>query len=256
MRPVITIFDATQDYSNGLRLSCVSLATRTAARSVVTGERGTLHVGYAPSPSVDLLPRAMDSFRHSHPEMRVTLHDETSPHMLAGLRTRQFHVALMMQPPRQSASGIELVPLRSFPVVVATSDRHPLAHRRSLQLGDITREPIVVLSRNEYPDYHAMLRRIVGRNYDRMNMVEECDTGMSLIAAVEANRGVAFTIATLRASAGRRLRFIPLGPKSPQTTMGVAYPAGEPPPATRAFLAALQAAATSLARAPAASQPR
>jgi DNA-binding transcriptional LysR family regulator len=172
----------------------------------------------------------------------VILHDETTPRMLGALRARQHQVALMMQPPRQSATGIVFIPLTTFPVVLATAGEHRFARKRQVALADIVSEPFVVFSRSEYSEYHALLRRVLGRNYEQLRIVEECDTGMSLIAGVEANRGVALTIETLRVSAGKRLRFIPIMPR-PDAAMGVAYLAETPTSAAHAFVEVLKAVA-------------
>lgn len=214
-----------------------------AARAVASGGRGELHVGYAPSPSVGLLGRALAALQRTHPLARVVLHDETTPRMLEGLRARELHLALMMQPPGAALAGITFEPLRVWPVVVATSAQHRLNRKRQLSLEEVLREPIVAFSRKEYPDYHALLRRVLGRDYARMRVAEECDTGMSLIAAVEAGRGVAFTIAALSESAGKRLRFVPLKPTL-EAAMGVAYLDRTLSPFAGAFLASLRAAAT------------
>jgi DNA-binding transcriptional LysR family regulator len=217
-------------------------AAVTAARAVATGECGELHVGHAPSPSVGVLPRALIAFRRAHPQIRVQLHDEATPAMLEGLRARTLDIAVMMQPPRSSLGGIEFVPLRTLRLVVATSIEHPLARKRQVALSDVVREPLVVFSRTEYSDYHALLRRVLVRDYAKLRIAEECDTGMTLIAAVEANRGVALTIETLRASAGRRLRFIPIAPPQPRATMGVAHLARDMAPVVRAFVTTMKSA--------------
>ena len=45
------------------------------AKAVAGGKRGEIHVGYAPSLTVELLPRALRCFRESNPGVRVQLHD-------------------------------------------------------------------------------------------------------------------------------------------------------------------------------------
>src|SRR5262245_47380237 len=45
-----------------------------AVRAVANGRRGEIHLGYAPSLTVDLLPRALRAYQEQHPGIQVTLH--------------------------------------------------------------------------------------------------------------------------------------------------------------------------------------
>ena len=45
------------------------------AKAVAGGKRGEIHVSYAPSLTVDHLPRSLRYFRESNPGVRVELHD-------------------------------------------------------------------------------------------------------------------------------------------------------------------------------------
>jgi DNA-binding transcriptional LysR family regulator len=60
-------------------------AATKAVQAVARGERGEIHVGYAPSPTVELLPCTLHAFQNVAPEVRVTLHDLSSEEMLRGL---------------------------------------------------------------------------------------------------------------------------------------------------------------------------
>lgn len=223
-------------------LARVATAVATA-RDAARGGRGTLEIGYAPSPSVGLLPAALLAFQTAAPQVNVQLHDQSSPAMLAGLRDRTLDLAVLMQPPKAALAGLVFAPLKTFALVAAMSPTHPLAAKRRVTVAEVLREPIVLLRREEYADYHALLRRVLGAAYRRLRIAEECDSGMSMIAAIEAGRGVAVTIAALEATAGRRLRFVPLSPPPAPAVLGASWRADETNPAVAKFLASLRAAA-------------
>jgi DNA-binding transcriptional LysR family regulator len=67
------------------------------AKAAARGERGEIHVGYAPSLTVELLPRALRFFQEASPGVRVQLHDLSTQEMLRGLRNEKLHVALLVQ---------------------------------------------------------------------------------------------------------------------------------------------------------------
>lgn len=194
-----------------------------ALRNFASGGQGEVHVGYAPSPSVGILPLILREFRRRTPRVRIVLHDHASPEMLAGLRNGSLHAAFMMEPPARLVRDLVFEKLRAFPLVVAIAPDHPFARRRSVTLKEVLAEPIVAYSRKEFPDYHGLLNRATGGATKRLRLVEECDSGTSLIAAIESGRGIAITSTSLADSSGRRLRFVDLSPPlAGAATLGIA----------------------------------
>ena len=206
-------------------------------RAFASGQGGELHVGYAPSPTVGILPRVLRAFRNVSPGARITLHDLASPEMLAGLRAGRLHAAFMMQPARQAARGITFEQLITYPMVVAVPPDHPFSKRRSVPVAEVLREPLVAYDRKEFPDYHQFLGRTLGAVVKKLRFAGECDGGMSLIAAVESGKGVHVSSSILAKTAGRRLRYIPLAPAPPPTVVGIAYRSTGMLPLTRHLVA-------------------
>lgn len=69
-------------------------------------------------------------------------------------------------------------------------------------------------------------------------IAEEHDSSTSLIAAVEAGRGIALVQQGFEYLTGPRLKVRPLVPALPPFVVGVAYRAGSDSKATEAFVAA------------------
>ena len=44
-------------------------------RSLARGQFGELHIGYSPSPTVEILPPALAAFQKAYPHVNVLLHD-------------------------------------------------------------------------------------------------------------------------------------------------------------------------------------
>ncbi|MBL9128929.1 MAG: LysR family transcriptional regulator [Verrucomicrobiales bacterium] len=193
-------------------------AVRVAARE----QHGELRLGYAPSPSVEILPLLLSAFQRQCPNVRVTLHDHSSPEMLAGLREGQLHAALMMQPSRPAAQGVTFAPLRTYPVGILVPPTHPLARRRAVTVDDAFTEPLVVFSRKEYPDYHEFVARVAGKRLKHLRFAEECDSGPSLMAAIASGKGIAISASVVASAAGARLQFVPLTPAPPPAVVGLA----------------------------------
>jgi DNA-binding transcriptional LysR family regulator len=93
-------------------------------RYVSRGEKGELHIGYAPSLTIKLLPQALKSFQEANPSVRVVLHDFSTEEMLNGLREGELQMALLKHPPDKSLRGLTFEELNRFAVRVATNRTH------------------------------------------------------------------------------------------------------------------------------------
>jgi DNA-binding transcriptional LysR family regulator len=194
-----------------------------ATRAIAAGREGELHIGYAPSPTVEILPKLLRAFRKAQPRVRVVLHDHSSPEMLAGLRDGRLQAAVMMQPSKHAALGIVFAPLQAYAINVAVAPRHPFACRRSVSLEELRAEPLAAYARKEFPDYHHFLERIVGCSTSKLRIGVECDSGPSLIAAVESGNGVCICASVFALTAGKRLKFLPVVPAPAPAIVGVAH---------------------------------
>src|SRR5713226_6001151 len=94
-------------------------------KAVASGQRGEIHVGYAPSLTVELLPRALKFFQEANPGVRVQLHDLSTQEMLRGLRDGKLDVALLVQVSPKVLTGLVFEELLRYPVCVALHPAHP-----------------------------------------------------------------------------------------------------------------------------------
>jgi len=123
-------------------------------RALARGEYGELHVGYAPSPTVEILPPALAAFQKTVPRVKVLLHDLASDELIAGLQNGRLELAIMVQPAGLT-TGIQFEVMRTYPLCVAMTAVHPFARMKSIPLEQLATEPLVVLRRKEYPDLIA-----------------------------------------------------------------------------------------------------
>ena len=192
------------------------------ARAFATGERGELHVGYAPSPTVELLPRALHAFHGEASGVRVVLHDQTSEEMLRGLHDGKLDVALMVRPMPREQRGLTFHALASYPFCVAVPPRHPLARAKLVELTTLIGKPLVSYSRREYPEYQEWLDELFAPTGQAPIISEEHDSVTSLITAIEAGRGLALVPSILACMAGPRLRLREINPAPAPLIVGVA----------------------------------
>jgi LysR family transcriptional regulator, benzoate and cis,cis-muconate-responsive activator of ben and cat genes len=209
-------------------------------KDVAGGKRGEINVGYAPSLTVELLPRALRYFRKFNPGVRVRLHDLSTQEMLHGLNEGSLHVAMMVQVPSKDLKGLVFEELQRHPVCVALHPAHPLARARKVGLEQVSKECLVAFTLADYPEHQAWVAELFAPLKRSPQIVEEHDSITSLIAAVESGRGIAVIAQPLKGLASPRLKILPLQPAPPPLGIGIAYKKEFRSTATDNFIAAVK----------------
>lgn len=194
-----------------------------SARAFATGERGQLHLGYAPSLTVELLPQALQAFLKACPGIGVILHDISNQEMFESLREGRLDVALTTPASRKQMRGIAFQNLRTYPICVAVSKTHRLTRSKRVSRAQLKAERLIVYGHAEYPEYHDLLARVFAPPGDVPEIAQEHDSATSLMAAVEAGHGVSVTPSILSALAGPRLVLRELHPSPTPLVVGIAY---------------------------------
>ncbi|MGH7951286.1 MAG: LysR family transcriptional regulator [Limisphaerales bacterium] len=192
------------------------------ARAVAGGTRGEIHVGYAPSLTVQILPAALRAFQTQFPKAHVWLHDLSTEEMFAGLREEKLHIALTVQPLKK-ARDLDFKLLARYSMVVAITPTHPLAKLKTITLAQVAREPLIGLARKDYPEFHTEMGKLFSPGGFKPRFAEEHEGGSGIIASVEAGRGIAIVPSSLTCTVGARLKLIPLKPAAPPIPVGAIW---------------------------------
>jgi LysR family transcriptional regulator, benzoate and cis,cis-muconate-responsive activator of ben and cat genes len=193
------------------------------ARSVATRGGGELHVGYAPSPTVRIVPATLRAFQAQLPAVRVRLHDLSTEEMLAGVREGKLELALVVRPNRAMLRGLHFEELARDAMRLAVPPGHPFARLRSVSLAQAAGERLVAFTRKDYPEYHEYLEAMFAPIKAKPRISEEHDGSASLIAAIEAGAGIAVVPLSFSCSAGPRLKLIPLSPPPDPIMIGAVW---------------------------------
>jgi len=209
-----------------------------AARAVARGESGEINVGYAPSPTVELLPCALHAFQNTAPGVRVHLHDLSTEEMLQGLSAGRLNVCLMVRPPAKGITGLKFELLQEYPICVAVPPTHAFARQRLVKMTQLTGQKLLAYSRAEYPEYQQMLQEMLASLKEKPDIAEEHSSGSSLLAAAEVGRGLAIVPSCIAMLVTGRLVLRPLTPAPKPLAVGAAYLPDNLSRATQKFLEA------------------
>ncbi len=193
------------------------------ARAVANGQSGEIHIGYAPSLTVELLPQVLRHFQEGNPGVRLQLHDLSTQDMLRGLRDEKLHVALLVQVSAKILTDLVFEELRRYAVCVAMHPAHPLARARKVGLEQISRERLIAFTLADYPEHHAWIADLFASVNRPPPIAEEHDSATSLIASVEAGRGIALVSESFQCFTGPRVKIRPVQPAPAPLVVGVAW---------------------------------
>ena len=193
------------------------------ARAAAVGACGEIHVGYAPSLTVQILPRALRAFQAKYPKVRVALHDLSTEEMVSQLREETLQLALMVRPERKVMRGLEFREIARYPICVAVAPKNPLAKLEEVSLAQVAGEPLIAYSRRDYPEYHAMLAKFFAPTGRKPRIAEEHDGVTSIVAAVESGDGCALVPRCVECMVGPRLKLVPLTSPVPEVPVGAAW---------------------------------
>ena len=119
-----------------------------AAVAAYTGnETGKVDVAAFPTAAATLVAPAMAALKQAHPGITSTLHEAARAQAIAMLRDGKIDVAVVFDTATdnlEDARGLAAVELMTERFVVAFAADHPLAHRKTIGLRALKREPWIV----------------------------------------------------------------------------------------------------------------
>ena len=217
-----------------------------ALRSVKNVRAQELNVGYAPSPTLEVLPAALRLYRKADPNVQVLLHDLSTGEMLSGLRDESLDLALLVIDHARTTPDIRVEKLTEFPMGVLLPLDHPLSRAKAIKVSEIASEDFVAYSEKEYPDYHKFLNKLFQPTKRKPRVATEVDGAASLTTAVSSGRGIAIVADTFGTLAAGCAAFVPLTPCPPPLQLQIAVRRQEADPLVRKFISVLHDAAKSL----------
>jgi LysR family transcriptional regulator, benzoate and cis,cis-muconate-responsive activator of ben and cat genes len=208
----------------------------TKARAVASAEPTELHVGYSPIPTAEILPKTLQAFQRAMPNVHVRSHDWSIKDILDGIRDGRLQLGLIVPPAKASAlHDVQYEELFQERISVAVAPQHQFARRRAVSISEVAAEPLIGLTREDYPDYYDYLSIIFSKVKQKPRVVEEHDSYYGIISAVEAGTGVAIGADVLGHTFGNRVKLLPITPEPKPISIVIVALKGPLSPAAEKF---------------------
>ncbi|WP_267908299.1 LysR family transcriptional regulator [Luteolibacter yonseiensis] len=173
-----------------------------------------LRVGYAPSATAGILPRALERFHAAMPRVKVELADVSPPEMIRMAQSGQLDVVIALEPSVLASPGFKWSEFRQISLILIMRADHPLARRKRISPKLLCGLPLVGLGRKNFPDYVLSIRRSLKPLGCVPHFVALEEDGVpTLFASVEAYNAAAILADTVCEFLPRSLVGRPFHPK-------------------------------------------
>lgn len=116
---------------------------------------GTIRVGTFTSVSAQWLPGIIRSFQERYPQVDFELLDGNYDDITEWITQGKIDCGFLTAPVPET---LHFRPLKQDPLMVLMEPGHPLAHRKTLSLDDIIKEPFIMPMKGSDNDIRALLR--------------------------------------------------------------------------------------------------
>lgn len=178
---------------------------RTRGRTQAT----SLRVGAIDSAAAGLLPMLLHDFRERRPDVTVKLVEDKTIRLQPRLLSGRLDLAFL-RPPENPDKRLDFLFLLHETAVVAVSDRHPLASKKSVTIADLAEEPLIVPERRSRPHSHDLTMKLFAEAGLQARIVQLANEKQTIVNLVAAELGVAIVPRWTSRMAARGICYVPL----------------------------------------------
>lgn len=123
---------------------------------------GKLNIHLSPMISISLMPSVYVDYMHTHPKVQVYLQERYQDDIVAEVAQNPGDVGFVLIANSlryfvdNIPQNVELKLLKSYPIYIAMSPRHPLAHQHHLSLTSIADYPFIIFETGGPKGEHAL----------------------------------------------------------------------------------------------------
>ncbi|WP_025733667.1 LysR substrate-binding domain-containing protein [Carnimonas nigrificans] len=181
-------------------------------RQVALGRAGVLNIGFVGSaPFAKCLPWVISRFRHTWPDVELSLQEQNADDQMQHLHERTLDVGFVRLPLPGSLEGLQLLKRVRESIMVAVPVTHPLANAPQLRPSDLVNETFVAAMSHESAGWAATLRQIgIDSGGTSPRIIQSSPHLATVVSLVNAGLGIALVPDSLHSLDFDNVRYIPL----------------------------------------------
>jgi DNA-binding transcriptional LysR family regulator len=175
--------------SEARRMLADAELAREHTRESALGRRGRLNLTLVASAMLGILPRTLQAFRSSNPDVHIAVRELDSASQLEALAAETTDVAFAHPPPRVSAAFGQIA-LERDPLVAVLPSTHRLAGAHCIALADLAEDPWVMFPRDSSTAIYDRIMATCLRAGFSPRVVQEAGPVTTRLGLVAAGFGV------------------------------------------------------------------
>jgi DNA-binding transcriptional LysR family regulator len=183
-----------------------------AVQRMSRGENSQLNIGYVANVHYGLLPATLGAFRKLSPQVALNLFDMTSAEQFQALESHKIDLGFVGLRPALSGHDLLSECVADDTMLVALSDRHPLAKQPKVKLTDLASQFFIEMSPVTHPGAREWLIETCHSAGFEAKILQEADTEPTAITFVADGLGVALMPEQVAGLPHPGVLFLPLSP--------------------------------------------
>lgn len=178
-----------------------------AVRELSARQKGRVRLGTGASTLIYRLSAILNDYSRRFPEIELVVVTGTTEFLLAGIRSDQLDLAIVMSPAPEA--GLAVTPLGQEELVVVLGKQHPLANKKLLKPEDLARLRFIMYEK------HTAMQSLIDGYFEMLQVDPQIAMEIEDIEAIKSLVGAGLGAAILpRCSAeepvrGTRIRVMP-----------------------------------------------
>ncbi|MEU6132167.1 LysR family transcriptional regulator [Saccharopolyspora sp. NPDC047091] len=172
------------------------------AERAARGETGRLRLGFIGSALLELLPPLLGRFGREHPDVRLQVHEMSTARSAAALLDGGLDVTIGRGAPRgPGAEDLTSVTVGTDRLVAVVGTGHPYAGQRSVRVGQLRDQQLIVAPADQEPALRTALRDLLGPAASALDRAVEARDVHTILGLAACGIGVGLAPACLRVAA-------------------------------------------------------
>lgn len=176
-------------YQHAVELIQAHHLTEERIAGIVSGQRGTVRLGFIPSAALRVLPRFIFELRRQTPGISIELHELTSSKQLMQLKEGRLDIGLIREV--DQSPGLVISPITREPLMLAVSRKHRLFDRKNVKISELREELFVSFPQNQISYLHNKVSYLCTEAGFTPIVVQEAAQFATILGLVSSGVGIA-----------------------------------------------------------------
>lgn len=180
---------------------------------------GVVRLAFIPTIGPYLLPKLIKVLRQKAPAIKLELYELTTTLLVEQIKQGAFDLGVLALPIQDA--GLVSASLGKEEFVLAVSKSHPLAEKRQVRLGDLTKDDVFMLKEGHC--FREQALEFCAHQSSNLKVAFEGSSLVSVMNLVSANLGITLVPQMATHNASKDLQFVRFATPRPHREIGLIW---------------------------------